>query len=156
MPREEDQPIQALLLISSDQLPVFRLRKSKRRHLVRPIFEDGGTKRRLVHIRTYFTTRARKLYGSRKARWSPYWSKLWTIFGIASLAGPAKGRTGALNAVRRFVVAVRSSSSSSEILIEVNRPGDSSALLKAATGLPSMNLVVSRISDRPAPQNGSM
>ena len=36
------------------QLPVLCLRKPKRRHLVRPILEDSGTKRRLVHVCAHF------------------------------------------------------------------------------------------------------
>src|SRR5437660_5331154 len=99
---------------------------------------------------------APKLYGSRKARCSPYGFKLWMIFGIDSLALPWNGRTGAPSAVRRLVAASSSSLSTSEMLIEVKRPGDSSARLNAATELPSMKLVVPRISDRPGPQNGSM
>jgi hypothetical protein len=55
-----------------------------------------------------------------------------------------------------LVAASSSSSSASEMLIEVNRPGDSKDLLNVATGLPSMKLVLSRISERPGPQNGSM
>ena len=53
---------------------------------------------------------------------------LHTIFGIATLAGPAKRQTGASTAINLLMVASRRSSSPSEMLIEVKRPGNSIVL----------------------------
>ena len=75
---------------------------------------------------------------------------------MAELAGPGVDRHGAPKAVKRFSVVANNDGSASDMLIEVKGASELLAFLNAATGLPSMNLPVVRILDRPGPQKTSI
>src|SRR5260370_31192328 len=86
-----------------------------------------------------------RLCGSTNAKCNPDEFKLSTILGIAELAGPGIGWTGAPNVVRRFSADDKRSGSASEIYMPVNGASDLADFCNACRGLPSLNFTVVRL-----------